>query len=242
MKDENYILFDQYLQGELSDAEKLSFENQLKADSDLAFSFETFKEVNNQLENKFGLEAERKVFKENLVSIANSKSKNAIKYKVIVFKPWHYSVAASVVLLFGLFFMMQNSKPAFEDYNQHENAYFVERGDLSENIKMAQEDFNAKKYDEATVQFQIILKEKSTPEMELYYGISLLEINRLKQAERVFNELATGPSIYKNKAMWNLALLKLKQKDYEACESLLKQIPKDFENYDKVEELLDKLD
>jgi len=58
----------------------------------------------------------------------------------------------------------------------------------------------------------------------------------------VFNKLKSGTSIYKNKATWSLALLKLKLKDYDACEGLLKTIPSDYEDYDTVEELLGKLD
>ena len=41
-----YILFDQYLQGELSIAEKLNFEKQLSENQELAAAFATFKEVN----------------------------------------------------------------------------------------------------------------------------------------------------------------------------------------------------
>ncbi|WPR71942.1 tetratricopeptide repeat protein [Flavobacterium sp. NG2] len=241
MNEERYILFDQYLQGELSGTEKEAFERQLDTDSELAASFETFKEVNLQLHLKFGIETERNAFKENLSKIA-SKPKRTKKSKLRTLQPWYYSVAASIVIVLGAWVLLHSSKPIFTDYNQHENAYFTERGDVNANLKLAQDAFNAKNYKEAITQFEIILKEKPSPEIELYYGISLLETNKLKEAEVVFNELQSGTSIYKDKATWNLALLKLKLKDYDACEALLKTIPADYEGYDKVKELLDKLD
>ena len=68
------------------------------------------------------------------------------------------------------------------------------------------------------------------------------ESNQIKQAEAEFNWIKSGNSIYKNKAVYALALIKLKQKNYKACKEILLTIPSDYENYDKVQELLDELD
>jgi tetratricopeptide (TPR) repeat protein len=159
---------------------------------------------------------------------------------VIAFKPWMYLVAASVVVLFGLFLF--NPNPNFEDFNQQENAYFTERGTIDANLKQAETTFNAKNYKAAIPFFEAVLKEKKTPEIQYFYGISLLETNKIQEAEAVFNELKAGTSIYKNKAIWSLALSKLKQKDYKACKEILLTIPSDYEDYDQVQELLKELD
>ena len=39
--------------------------------------------------------------------------------------------------------------PSYSDYNQHENANFVERGSVIIDLKAAQEAFNNKNYEEA---------------------------------------------------------------------------------------------
>ena len=239
MKEEHYIVFDQYLQDELSAEDKVKFENQLSEDPELASAFETFKELNLHLENKFGNADEFDAFKENLESISNNHFKTA-KPKVIAFKPWIYLVAASVAVLVGLFLF--NPNPNFEDFNQHENAYFTERGTIDTNLKQAEEAFNAKNYAAAIPFFEAVLKEKKTPEIQYYYGISLLETNKIQEAEAVFNELKAGTSIYKNKAIWSLALSKLKQKDYKSCKEILLTIPSDYEDYNQVQELLKELD
>jgi hypothetical protein len=64
----------------------------------------------------------------------------------------------------------------------------------------------------------------------------------LPEAEAVFTTLKTGNSIYKNKAIWSLALSKLKQKDYKTCKELLLTIPEDYEGNDQVDALLEELD
>tara|TARA_R110002124_G_scaffold110652_2_gene264154 strand:- start:653 stop:1378 length:726 start_codon:yes stop_codon:yes gene_type:complete len=241
MNEENYILFDQYLQEELSNAEKINFEKELTDNPELAAAFGAFKEANEQLEVKFGFETERNAFIDNLKAIFKEQLP-APKAKVVQFKPWMYMAAASVALLFGIFVFNSNSNPSFDDYNQYENAYFTERGDAVANVKLAETAFNDKKYQEAIPLFEALLKENKTAELQYYYGVALLETNKTKEAEVVFNELQSGNSIYKNKAIWSLALAKLKQKEYKACKEILLTIPADYENYDQVQKLLKDLD
>ena len=240
MNEERYILFGQYLENELSEEEKTNFEKQLSGDPELASAFEIFKELNLHLENKFGNEQDLKAFKKNLKSISKEHFKSK-KSKVVAFKPWQYAIAASIAILVGLF-VFQNINPSFEDYNNPEMATFVERGDVNENLKLAQDAFNAKNYKTAIPYFEMVLKEKKSPEIQYFYAISLLEDNQFQKAETNLSELKSGTSVYKNKAIWYMALSKLKQKDYDSCKAILLTIPDDFEDYDQVQELLNELD
>jgi hypothetical protein len=240
MNEERYIVFDQYLANEMSAEEKTNFEKQLVEDQELATAFEIFKELNQHLENKFGNEQELKAFKKNLKSISKEHFKTK-KSKVVSLKPWQYAIAASVAVLVGLF-VFQNINPSFDDYNNPEMAAFVERGAVNENLKLAQDAFNAKNYKAAIPHFEAILKESKSPEIQYFYAVSLLEDNQLKKAETNLSELKSGTSIYKNKATWYLALSKLKQEEYDSCKAILQTIPDDFEDYDQVQELLNELD
>lgn len=240
MNEERYIIFENYLSNELSAEEKTNFEKQLSEDKELASAFEIYKELNQHLENKFGNEQELKAFKKNLKSISKEHFK-AKKPKVVAFKPWQYAIAASIAILVGLF-VFQNINPSFEDYNNPEMATFVERSDVNENLKLAQDAFNAKKYKAAIPHFEAVLKVNKSPEIKYFYAISLLEDNQFQKAETNLSDLKSGTSIYKNKATWYLALSKLKQEDYKSCKQILQTIPDDFEDYDKVQELLNELD
>lgn len=240
MNEDRYILFDQYLQGEMTPEERNSFERQLAEDPELASEFETFKEVQSQLKHKFEHEGEREAFTANLTAISE-KHFNANKPKVVRMRPWYFAAAASVIILFGLFFFDYNN-PTFEDYNNPEAASFVERGDTNATLKEAQTAFNDGRYKEAIPLFETILKENNTPEIQYFYGVSLLEESKYFKAETVFKELISGTSVYKEKAKWNLALSKLKQKKYDECKQVLQTISQDYEDYDSVEGLLDELD
>jgi TolA-binding protein len=240
MNEERYILFDQYLQGEMTVEERNSFEKQLSEDHELSSEFETFKEVQLRLTAKFEFEEEREAFKANLTAISD-KHFNTSTPKVVLMRPWYYAAAASIIVLFGLFFFDYNN-PTFADYDNPEPASFVERGDTNATLKEAQAAFNDGKYKEAIPLFEEILKENKTPEIQYFYGVALLEESKYPKAEAVFNELKSGTSVYKEKATWNLALSKLKQKKYKECKEILQTISQDYENYDDVERLLDELD
>ena len=239
MNEERYILFDQYLQGEMTVEEKDNFEKQLSEDHELSSEFETFKEVQLRLKTKFEFEDEREAFKANLTEISD-KHFNINKPKVVLMRPWYYAAAASVIILFGLFFFDYNN-PSFADYDNPETASFVERGDTNQALIGAQTAFNDGKYAAAIPLFEEILKENKTPEIQYFYGVALLEESKYPKAESVFNELKSGTSAYKDKATWSLALSKLKQKKYTECKEILETISQDYENYDDVEKLLDEL-
>lgn len=241
MNEEQYIIFDQYLQGDLSPEAQLMFEKDLAENRELASAFETFQELQGHLANKFGNEKERTAFKANLKAITSEESK-ATRPKVVLFKPWMYAVAASVVVVMGLFVFDFSSNPKFEDFSQHENAYFTERSEANATLKKAEIAFNAKDYATAVPIFEALLKEKKTPELQFFYGTALLQNDQVKESEVVFEALKSGNSIYINKAIWSLALAKLKQKDYKSCKEILLTIPADYEDYDQVQDLLQRLD
>ena len=241
MNEERYLLFDQYLQGEMTVEERNSFEKEVSENPEFAAEFRIFKEVLVELENKFGHEQEREAFKENLLDISD-KHFNKDRPKVVLMRPWYYAAAASVVILFGLFFFDYNQNPSFNDYNHPGQAHFTERSNTNVNLIQAEKTFNDRKFKEAIPFFEAVLKDKKTSEIQYYYGVSLLQTSQYQKAEQIFNELKSGSSVYKDKSLWNLALIKLKQKDYEGSKKILQTISQDYEDYDEVQELLDALD
>ncbi|WP_395058120.1 tetratricopeptide repeat protein [Flavobacterium sp.] len=241
MNEDLYIAFENYLSNELSQEERIIFENQLQNDSDINEKFEIYKESNQFLKTKFS--PETFAFKENLKSIAKDsfKENKPKKRKAIQLKTFVYAIAAVFVLFFGLQ-LFQNDIPEYKDFNKHEEAHFTERGDAIKALKLAQDAFNNKNYKQAIINFELVIREYPRPEIKYFYAISLLEDNRFADSELVLNEIIKGKSIYKNTATWYLALSKFKQKDYKYCKEILLTIPSDFENYNQVEKLLKILD
>lgn len=240
MNEEMFLLFENFLDGQLSNEERLVFEEKLKKDPEFQNHFKMYKETSAYLKNKF--DHETVSFKENVNIISNNYFSNANKKetRVVKLQAWYY-VAASIVLVFGFWFFMQNGNPQYSDYNTHEIAAFSERGEASVDFKLAEVAFNSKKYKEASVYLEKILKNNPSPEFQYFYAISLLEQNQFLKAETQLDTLKRSNTIYKEKAIWYLALSKLKQEKWDECKSYLNQIPETSEDYQKAQQLLDEL-
>lgn len=240
MNEQLYITFENYFNNEMSQEEKLEFENQLQNDIELREKFELYKETTQFLATKF--DKKTIAFKENLKSISreNFAENEVTKSKVINFKPFYYAVAASVVLAFGTWFMMQGN-PEYGDYNQHENAYFMERSVGDATLNEAQKAFNDKDYKKTVLAFEKV-QNLTNPELQYFYAIALIETNDYKKAEILLNNIKSGRSVYKEKATWYLALSNLKQNKLDECKTYLNQIPADAEDYVKAQKLLKDLD
>lgn len=239
MSEELYIGFESYLNNEMTAEEKLNFQKRLQDDLQFKESFDLYQQTTQFLDTKFS--AETIDFQQNLKSISSAYFNDNKKSKIITFKPWQYAVAASVVLLLGTWFFMQNNNPEYGDYSQHEAAYFTERSAEDSNLKMAQDLFNAKDYKNAVSVFEKI-DDLKKPELQYFYAIALIETNDFSKAEVFLNRIKDGNSIYKDKAIWYLALSNLKQNKIPECKLLLKQIPEDAEDFAKAQQLLKDLD
>lgn len=243
MQEEIYILFENYISNEMNEKDRLSFENQLLADSQLKEKFELYQQNNQFLATKFS--AEKADFESNLKTISKHYFEHEIKEdtKVFKLKRYYFAIAASVVFFLGLLVFLQNSNPEYNDFNQHEIASFTVRNDSDESsifLKEAQDFFNQKRYDLALKSFQKMLPLKNTEE-NLFYGITLLETDNLDEAKAVFVEIENGTSIYHHKATWYLALLALKENDLASCKLYLKRLPKNADDYEKAQKLLKNL-
>lgn len=240
MNEEIYTVFESYLQNELSNEDRINLESQLKNDGDLSEKFSIYKENLSFLNQKFSNESAD--FRQNLQNISREHFSQANQTaKVIRFQPWKYAVAASIVVFFGIWFLMRNDMPEYSDFNQHEEASFVERGENDANLKAAQDAFNLKNYKEAVIELEALLKKENSVEIRYFYAISLLEQNQFVKAEKCFNDLKNGNSVYKEKAVWYLALSQLKQKNKEGCIKYLEQISEGSEDYEKAQKLLNDL-
>jgi cytochrome c-type biogenesis protein CcmH/NrfG len=241
MEEEVYRSIDRYLANEMTADEQLSFEARLENDHDLLEKLEIYRSASTALQNKFKTEEREVQFKNNIAQITaeHNDSKEA---KTINIKWYTWAAAASVALLCAVVFYSTLSKPSYKEYAVYEPIALAERGN-EDAIKLeAQEAFNNHQYERASHLFAKLLEQdKNNSELQLYQGISLLERNRISEANTMFNEVRISKSVFSSKAIWMLALSALKEKDYKKCKSYLLEIPQGSEEYDNAQALLDEL-
>jgi len=246
MEELRYIEFESYLKNELTEIEKIAFEEKLQSDADFKQEFEIYKALETSLSSKFKNEESEQELRKTLTNLGTQfiKEEVSTKRKSKVISLFNYKklmVAASIALLIG-FFIFKNGNPVYSDFANHTNLEFTVRGDNNQTITNAETAFNAKNYKTAFAQLTVL--EAQFPndiEIQLYKGICLLEMDKFSQAETIFETISRGNSAFLTKATWYKALSYLKQEQFEACKNTLKTIPESAEEYTQAKKLLRKL-
>ncbi len=239
MTEETAILFENYLTDNLSAEEKVNFENVLFNDNQLLEQFNLYKETTNYLKHSFSEETAH--FKNTLQKVAAENASIKKQGRVITMPVKWMAIAATVTVFIAVWFNMQNSVPVYSDFNNHEQAHFVERSNSNASSNEAQTSFNNREYQKAAAIFEK-MDLKENVEMQLYYAVSLIEIASFEKSDAILKEISNGNSVYKQKAIWYLGLSQLKQKDYKNCKKTLLQLDKEADDYQKAQEIIKNID
>ncbi|QHI38700.1 hypothetical protein IMCC3317_40940 [Kordia antarctica] len=245
MKEENYIHFEEYLSGNLSDKEIQLFKERIKTDKAFNDAFNLYKDISSHLEHTIENKQQITDFKTNLEAISD-KHFNSIKTskkKSKIFRLSQLAMVASITIFLGIFTYNHFSTPVYSDYNDFETISVTVRDAENDLKTRAENAFNSKKFEEAQLLFSQILKDNSENlEIQMYSAIALIETEHYGKANAILLEISESNSAFKNKAKWYWALSKLKQNDFEECAKILKTIPKEAEDYNRAQRLLNKLD
>lgn len=242
MKEDRYILFEKYLNKELSKEELTYFDSEMNTNPDFKQEFEIYKNLNTSLQSKIENEEKEIELRKTLTNLGSEFIKDKKKGKLISMKKLRpLMVAASIALLIG-FFLFNNGNPVYSDFANHNQLELIVRSGNNTAISKAEEAFNNKNYTTAFAQLTIL--EEQFPddiEIKIYKGICLLELDNYSQAEAIFTTISNENSAFKHKATWYKALTYLKQEQFEKCKNTLKTIPESADEFKLAKKLLKKL-
>ncbi|WP_378181554.1 tol-pal system YbgF family protein [Aquimarina sp. SS2-1] len=241
--EEKYELFERKIGNDLSDDEEKELSTILEEDAQLAEEFKLYNEWNSYLKSNLDIQKESEL-ERNIKVIGDSffdKKPRKKETKVIRIPSWGYAIAASIAIILGIYTFTKND-PVYSDFVSIPALSIAERGTEDEILKKAEMSFNSESYEDSEKYLlELLEKDQNNSEYLFYLGISLLEQNKHAKASEVFERLIKGTSVYQNRAIWFEALNQLKQKNTDRCKYLLKQIPKDAEDYQQAQKLLRKL-
>jgi predicted Zn-dependent protease len=243
MEEDLYILIDRYLAGEMNAGEQKDFEDRIKNDGDFAEKVLLYRSLTENLKSRFSGEDAETQLRESLSAISKSEFVPEKKARVISLRWYHWAAAASIALLaIAWFYNNTSTLPEYSQYAFRGSLSLAERGGNDSLQLEAEEAFNSKKYAQAIQPLNKLLEaDPANAELQLFKGICLVELDQVKEAESIFNAIRDSNPVYKDKAIWYLALSALKQKDYDRCRALLEQLSADSEDHSKAMELLDRL-
>jgi hypothetical protein len=255
---------EQFLKGELNIKEKDFFLKKMESDDDfrkrVSFEQELFDRLgNNDLNFVKKTTNDELTFYEN--KIQQSTTKNIQKHISEASKSYHtkqknkinltkiLSVAASITLLFSIFFFNNSKKNTTKELY---NFYFSTEDipslvDRTSNTKIANAEilFLKKDYKKAFQIFNESLQSSDTQthsSIYLYLSICQIKENLFDDAETTLNQLISSDLIDSEKGYWYKGMLYLKTNSIEKLKNVLKLIiAEKYFNYKKAEELLNKL-
>lgn len=233
-------LIDQYLRDTLSETEKKAFEKRIATEENLQeeivihqqlLAIHEQKQVslaNSSYPKELAL-MKKKLREENYVKLSQKikaigKNQQQIATHRLKRKKtvnWFYSVAASLVVLIGLFFIFNKPKDLpnyYENYvNWEELPSFTVKGDPEELFEKGEIFFKNKEYKNAVATLAIIEPEdKWYPFALLYLGASYDQLNENEKAIATFQKLASlTTSEEYSKGYWYQLLLYLKTNQKE---------------------------
>jgi tetratricopeptide (TPR) repeat protein len=156
------------------------------------------------------------------------------------------AIAAIMTLFYFTFMQSLTANDAFEQYHDWSTLpSFQTKSDTNNPLAKAKTLFQEEKYQEALTIFQKYEQENTTydAKIQLYIGVSYLELENYHEALQTFDKLRNSDAIDNHKAYWFTALIYLKQNNAETAKKILQNLvekPSNY-NYEKAKELLKKL-
>jgi hypothetical protein len=234
-----------YDEGDMTAEERSAFEANLASDETLQQQLNLYREVHGSLQQHLGADEQRHHLQATMHSLRGEFFNEASQPgKVISMKRWLRGAAAVAAVLIAVVFVWQFMQPGlFEKYSETTMAAPAERGEqTAEMLEGAVAAFNKKNYlSAAEVLAHIKKHDTANSYVNFYYGVSLLQTNRIGEAREIFNQLYAGQSAFKFEAAFYQALSFLKEDNKALCREWLQKIPADAPNYNKAQELLKKL-
>ena len=247
LHENDLMLIEDYLDGELEGDALHAFEQRLKTDPELSNEMQLFKEVNMHLKvaHKEHKKKEWKAILNEAVAPVEKKPEN--KRRILYF----ISAAAAVALLFfGVFTLFpgtSSSNQLAQEYWEDSSSFLatsIERGNTDTDSQRLSEAFLQYKNNNYESALQILSTlENTNDESELLYAACFFQSDDMPQAIEKLLPLVNNPqSLAKDEAQWYLALAYLKDGQAVASRKLLNDIiARKAWNWKKSQSLLNQL-
>jgi hypothetical protein len=227
MKDLDYGKYiDRYLDGVMAPDEKKWFELELEGNQELQSDLQLFGKINLTLADKETLE-----LSEQLNAIHEELYEDKKVYKINV-KSIASTLSIAAVLVLGLILIKNqfySSDYLVEKYYQPLDAnlnYRSATSEVSDELKQAMHYYENKDYELAIVHFESILeKDQSKIGVNLYSGISHMEVHNYKEANIRFNKVIDHKeNAFYESAQWYLGLSYLMTDEEEKASVVLSSL------------------
>lgn len=230
METEIYQLIDQYLQNELSEDERRSFQQRLETEPTLAAALAFRQASVHYLKTQTGRADLKAAMAPLSKQYFGAEKQQETKKKSL--QRWLWPVAAAACMLLALLLWNPFQPDPYQRFAQHTPLNLTEKSTAATSSSLAESSFNAGDYAAAYAPLKDFLRQQpNNRQVELALGIAAMETERYPEAAAIFTSLAEGESVYQTAGQWYRALLFVREKQYTKAKEALAQIPPDDSTY-----------
>jgi tetratricopeptide (TPR) repeat protein len=234
---EHFEEIEKYLNGELSDQEKIDFERQLSTDSEIRKNLNLLMEVNEYIDNRDDELKMQMTVKE--IIQRRGKQRQSIFQKYVFSSIW--TKAATIIILIGFIGMSaiilessKNQRIFNKYYNHYEFSDVVrsENGTASnETLNKALHEYTIGNYELALTYFEKLeISEKEQVVSQFLQAISYIEIEQANKAIILLEKLSKYDHMYHETIVWYLGLCYLKIDNIDKAQPVFSQLSS-YNNY-----------
>jgi hypothetical protein len=244
MTEDKILLTARYVEGDLTNDERVAFENLLAHDEQLKQHLADYQDIHSSIQMKLANDAEKVDFTRTLDTL-NKQHFGAVQAnepKVKKLKVnWSISAVAAVLVL-GLLLWAPWNGSLYEQFAAYPEMSVTERGAEQTELDKAALLFNDRKYEDAKIILASLYStDKGNSLVSYYYAATLLETEEMAKGRAILAELSLGESVFKYDAAYDVAMSYLKEGKDTDAKFWLSKIPDGAVKYDKAQELLKKL-
>lgn len=243
------VLIEKYVQGILSEEERLEFDTLLGVDKGFSeeVAFHTNLKRVTEVEDEENFRGMLDEFEEEIRNVEGNEITRAKEKKGLFDRRW--LVAASVILLLGLgvFYNLNQPVSSTDLYMNYFEPYPnvvqpVVRGDETSAVSEAFEAYENGRFEEALTRFTDLQETKGDSYYLFYRANALLNLERPNEAIVLLREFATTDDKLADRSGWYLAMAYLQLDDKEQAKiELEKVVESNAYNASKAKELLAEL-
>lgn len=248
MNEEKLLAVARYLEGDMEQEEKQGFEAQLQTDIELQQILREYEDIHQTLKMQLAPDAQDQQVQQTLQQFNREYFKAEVlpqktELKVFSMKPYLKWISVAAVLIIGLLVWAPWSANLYEQYAISRQMSVAERGiGQEEPLGQAATLFNKKDYAAARKILQRqYMENPNNPLLSYYFSITLIETGQEYEARTVLMKLHEGESVFKYDAAYYVALSFLKEDKNNDALIWLHKIPEGTANYNKAQELIDRL-
>ncbi len=224
--EETLDYIDRYFQGELSEADRLAFEQRCETDNSFAEAVAFYIKARQGLKQEL-LEAKRADFDQLYRQLSEQSAKPRARLRKLV--TYIGTAAAAVLLFLGWYLLFRHPSPQ-QLANQYIHTNFsmlsVTMSSKPDSLQQGLAAFNQRDY-AAAERILSALSQQNDPEAGKYLGILYLVNDQYDKAIIQFDALANNPHLYSNPGLFYKAITLMKRSvgdDRRQAKTLLQEI------------------